>query len=72
MRKLTYKEIFSQRPSLKDLEKQYPKADIIYIAFMGFVDPSDKLSLADFGKDEFIRILKNYQQRERRFGKVES
>ena len=25
----------------------------------------------DFGKDEFIRILKNYQQRERRFGKVE-
>lgn len=24
----------------------------------------------DFGKDEFIRILKNYQQRERRFGKV--
>jgi undecaprenyl diphosphate synthase len=26
----------------------------------------------DFGKDEFIQILKNYQQRERRFGKVES
>ena len=25
----------------------------------------------DFGKDEFIQILKNYQQRERRFGKVE-
>ncbi len=25
----------------------------------------------DFKKDEFIRILKNYQQRERRFGKVE-
>jgi len=24
----------------------------------------------DFGKDEFMRILKNYQQRERRFGKV--
>lgn len=24
----------------------------------------------DFGKDEFIRILKDYQQRERRFGKV--
>ena len=24
----------------------------------------------DFEKDEFIRILKNYQQRERRFGKV--
>lgn len=24
----------------------------------------------DFGKDEFIRILKNYQERERRFGKV--
>jgi undecaprenyl diphosphate synthase len=24
----------------------------------------------DFGKDEFIQILKNYQQRERRFGKV--
>lgn len=26
----------------------------------------------DFGKDEFMRILKNYQQRERRFGKVGS
>ena len=26
----------------------------------------------DFGKDEFIRILKNYQQRERRFGNVGS
>lgn len=26
----------------------------------------------DFGKDEFIRILKDYQQRERRFGKVEA
>jgi len=25
----------------------------------------------DFGKDEFIQILKNYQQRDRRFGKVE-
>jgi undecaprenyl diphosphate synthase len=25
----------------------------------------------DFGKDEFLQILKNYQQRERRFGKVE-
>ena len=25
----------------------------------------------DFGKDEFIQILINYQQRERRFGKVE-
>jgi len=24
----------------------------------------------DFGKDEFVRILKDYQQRERRFGKV--
>jgi undecaprenyl diphosphate synthase len=24
----------------------------------------------DFGKDEFIRILADYQQRERRFGKV--
>ena len=24
----------------------------------------------DFGKDEFIEILKNYQQRERRYGKV--
>jgi undecaprenyl diphosphate synthase len=24
----------------------------------------------DFGKDEFLRIIKNYQQRERRFGKV--
>ena len=24
----------------------------------------------DFGKDEFMRILKNYQQRERRFGKI--
>jgi undecaprenyl diphosphate synthase len=26
----------------------------------------------DFGKDEFVRILKDYQQRERRFGKVEN
>lgn len=26
----------------------------------------------DFGKDEFVRILKGYQQRERRFGKVEA
>jgi undecaprenyl diphosphate synthase len=26
----------------------------------------------DFGKDEFVRILKNYQQRERRFGNVGS
>jgi undecaprenyl pyrophosphate synthase len=26
----------------------------------------------DFGKDEFMGILKNYQQRERRFGKVGS
>jgi undecaprenyl diphosphate synthase len=26
----------------------------------------------DFGKDEFMRILKNYQQRERRFGNVGS
>lgn len=26
----------------------------------------------DFGKDEFVDILKDYQQRERRFGKVES
>ncbi len=26
----------------------------------------------DFGKDEFVRILKNFQQRERRFGKIES
>jgi undecaprenyl diphosphate synthase len=25
----------------------------------------------DFGKDEFLQILKNYQQRDRRFGKVE-
>jgi undecaprenyl diphosphate synthase len=25
----------------------------------------------DFGKDEFIQILKDYQQRDRRFGKVE-
>ena len=24
----------------------------------------------DFGKDEFVRILKDYQQRERRFGKI--
>jgi undecaprenyl diphosphate synthase len=24
----------------------------------------------DFGKDEFIRILKNYQNRERRYGAV--
>jgi undecaprenyl diphosphate synthase len=24
----------------------------------------------DFGKDEFVRILKDFQQRERRFGKV--
>ncbi len=24
----------------------------------------------DFGKDEFVRILKDYQQRERRYGKV--
>ncbi|MGD9244980.1 MAG: undecaprenyl diphosphate synthase family protein [Desulfobacterales bacterium] len=24
----------------------------------------------DFGKDEFVQILKDYQQRERRFGKV--
>jgi len=24
----------------------------------------------DFGKDEFVRILRNYQQRERRFGEV--
>jgi undecaprenyl diphosphate synthase len=26
----------------------------------------------DFGKDELLQILKNYQQRERRFGKVET
>jgi hypoxanthine phosphoribosyltransferase len=39
-----------------DLDKIYPNADIIYIAFIGFVDPSDKLSLEDFGKKELKHI----------------
>ena len=28
------------------------------------------IKVPDFGKDEYLQILKNYQSRERRFGKV--